>query len=184
MTVPRPGAQADAAHQEADALAASPPSGGLVVVGVDGSPASQAALRFALTEARLRGAKLHAVIAWHYPDTYGGPLILPDDYDLRGVAQHTLNAAINEATGDPQQASVQVHPVTAEGHPAAVLLNAAEGADLLVVGTRGHGGFTGLLLGSVSQQCVHHAPCPVVVVPPPGPEYRHGPDTTEQPAAQ
>jgi len=60
-----------------------------------------------------------------------------------------------------------------------VLLRAADGADLLVVGSRGHGGFTGLLLGSVSQQCVHHAPCPVVVVPTTQPEHHRGPETTD-----
>ncbi|MEO7125018.1 MAG: universal stress protein [Nakamurella sp.] len=137
---------------------------GRIVVGVDGSPGSLAALRFALAEARLRDAEVQALCAWHYLDTFGGPEVLPEGYDLRAEAERTVNDAV--AAVDPaERAGVLVTPSTPHGSPAQVLLDAAAGADLLVVGTRGHGGFTGLLLGSVSAQCVHHAPCPVVVIP-------------------
>ncbi len=136
-------------------------------MGVDGSPDALAALRFALAEARLRGAEVQAVSAWHYPDTFGGPVILAGDYDLEAIAHRALDEAIT-ATKD-QQTGLTVNLMTTQGRAASALLDAAAGADLLVVGSRGRGGFAGLLLGSVSQQCVHHAPCPVVVVPaPPG----------------
>ncbi len=138
------------------------PSPGRVVVGVDGSPNSRAALRFAITEARLRGAELQAVCAWRYPNNYGDPVMLPrEQVDPKAVARRTLDEAI-AAVDDEQYA---VTPVTAQGSPAPALLAAAVGADLLVIGSRGRGGFLGLLLGSVSHQCVSHSPCPTVVVP-------------------
>ncbi len=168
MSDPPAEAHGSAASQDA-ATAAQPHRKSLVVVGVDGSPGGLAALQFALTEARLRGAELRAVCAWDYPDTFGAPTNLPDDYDLESIAQDTLSQAIAEVTGTAEQAGVPVIPEVRRGQAASVLLGAAEGADLLVVGTRGHGGFTRLLLGSVSHQCVHHAPCPVAVIPPPAP---------------
>lgn len=145
------------------------------MVGVDGSPGALTALRFALTEARLRGAEVQAVCAWHYPDTYGAALVLSDDYDLEAAARRTLSEAVAAVTGTAGRADVAVTPVVARGAAAAVLLDASAGADLLIVGSRGHGGFTGLLLGSVGQQCVHHASCPVVVVPAPYQERSSGP---------
>lgn len=134
---------------------------GRIVVGIDGSSGSAAALQFALEEAAMRGARVEAILAWHWPvmAAEGG---LPADFDPAGWAQSALDETLSGvATGD-----TSVEGRIVEGHAAAVLVDAAADADLLVVGTRGHGGFTGLLLGSVSQHCVSHAPCPVVVVPP------------------
>jgi nucleotide-binding universal stress UspA family protein len=138
----------------------------MIVVGVDGSESAKAALRFALDEARLRGAAVRAVAAWHVPTTaYGGAFVPPADSlldELETAARRTLERALADA-GD--HADLEVASVVREGAPARVLLGEAGDADLLVVGSRGLGGFRGLMLGSVSQQCTHHAPCPVVVVP-------------------
>jgi len=128
-----------------------------VVVGVDGSPSSRVALRWAATQAALTSAELEAVIGWSYPMSYGFPVIA--DVDWASSAQKIVETEVTEVLGE--------EPVTVrvlEGHPARVLLDAADGADLLVVGSRGHGGFVGLLLGSVSEYVVTHATCPVVVV--------------------
>ena len=135
-----------------------------IVVGVDGSAPADAALAFAREEARLRQATLVAVTAWHEP--YVAPTVAPIGPDpglLADAARSTLADALRGAGLDA--AGDDVERVVERGGPAEVLLRAAEGADLLVVGSRGRGGFTGLLLGSVSQQVVHHARCPVVVVP-------------------
>jgi nucleotide-binding universal stress UspA family protein len=141
---------------------------GTIVVGVDGSSCSREALRFAVAEARLRKAALRVVTAWHVPAiAYSGgvaPVVDPKEFEqyAETVAEQAL-AALREQTE-----GVDVERVTGEGQAAHVLLEEARDADLLVVGSRGRGGFTGLLLGSVSQQVAHHAPCPVVVVHEPG----------------
>jgi nucleotide-binding universal stress UspA family protein len=138
-----------------------------VVVGVDGSRESRAALRFALEEARLRGARLRVVHAWLVPIALTGgapPHILPQVLEeLKVDGERLLAEAIAEAL-EGAEPPVEIEQRVVEGPAAAVLLRAAEDADLLVVGSRGRGGFTGLLLGSVSQQCAHHAPCPIVIV--------------------
>lgn len=139
-----------------------------VIVGVDGSEGSIKALQFAVAEARLRGTELLAVNAWHIPPGVYGSGWAPTPLDLdeyRKLAQKALEASLVDAgiTG----AGVAVTPVLREGQPADVLCVEAGIDDLLVVGSRGLGGFRGLLLGSVSQQVVHHAPCPVVIVPTP-----------------
>ncbi len=138
-----------------------------IVVGVDGSPSSRTALRWAVRQAELTGAVLEAVIVWQYPvnlGTYGwAPVSMQEQAtDLGEVAEKTLTEAINAAV-DPRS-DVIVRRRVVQGNPAQVLLDAAKNADLLVVGSRGHGGFTAALLGSVSQHCVHHARCPVVVI--------------------
>jgi nucleotide-binding universal stress UspA family protein len=150
---------------------------GAVVVGVDGSPGAGEALRWALAEARLRKVPLRAVNAWAHSYvgvTSGGygdlSFIGPFDStgantdDLGRAAKAVLETAISEAVGETTD--VEIERQVVEGQAAAVLIDAAGPGDLLVVGSRGHGGFAGLLLGSVSQQCVHHARCPVVVVRP------------------
>ncbi|HUZ26952.1 MAG TPA: universal stress protein [Streptosporangiaceae bacterium] len=138
---------------------------GRIVVGVDGSEPGDAALRWAVRQAELTGASVDAVIVWEYPAAlsgYGmGPIPMYDN-DFPVVAEKTVTEAISKAV-DPAS-HVQVRAQVVEGGAALALLNAAEGADLLVVGSRGHGGFAGALLGSVSQHCVHHARCPVVVI--------------------
>jgi len=141
-------------------------SGRRIVVGVDGSPSSQAALAWAVSQAELTGATVEAVIAWHYPVMVGGvpfaPIEAVQTADYREFAARTLNDAIEETVA--RDAPVKVSAAVREGNAAHALLDASDGADLLVVGSRGHGGFTEALLGSVSQACVHHAPCPVVIV--------------------
>ncbi|MFP5377028.1 MAG: universal stress protein [Acidimicrobiia bacterium] len=139
---------------------------GKIVVGVDGSDPSVEALRWALDEAAVHGASVEAIHAWQYPyvaDVTGMAAYPLDRREVEEAARTTLARAV-EAAGPPP-AGVAVEQVLAPGGAAGVLVDAARDADLLVVGTRGHGGFSGLLLGSVSQQCTHHAPCPVVVVP-------------------
>jgi nucleotide-binding universal stress UspA family protein len=135
----------------------------LVVVGVDGSENSRQALRWAVEEARLRHARVRVVHAWWlYP-------MLADDTEvppLTNDASGALQTFITETLGDEHD--VEVEAVAVQGQQAsAALVDAAKDAVLLVVGSRGAGGFSSLLLGSVSQQCAHHASCPVAIV-------RHG----------
>jgi nucleotide-binding universal stress UspA family protein len=131
-----------------------------IVVGVDGSPASVDALKWAVRQAALTGAVVEAVTAWQFPATYGGYPILAGT-DWRADAQAIQDIAVKEALGDEATALVRR---VAQGHPVRVLIDIAADADLLVVGSRGHGGFAGMLLGSVSEHVVAHAPCAVVVV--------------------
>lgn len=135
--------------------------GGRIVVGVDGSPSSVRALRWAIRQAGFTGSVVDAICAWQYPVSYGWAVtdLNPQIGELAGQA---LEKAIAEAC--PAGESVEIRSHVLEQSPAQALIAAAEGADLLVVGSRGHGGFTGMLLGSVSQHCVNHAPCPVLVV--------------------
>lgn len=141
-----------------------------IVVGVDGSPGSTAALEWAVGEAAAkRGASVHAVMAWEQPQSYAPSvwgLGMDPTLDLH---QELSSAAAAEAARVAAEVGGAQHVVVTseaiEGHPALALLHAAAEADLLVVGSRGHGGFVGALLGSVSQHLVCHAPCPVVVVP-------------------
>lgn len=136
---------------------------GLVVVGVDGSEASKDALRWAIRYARTTGATVRAVIAWHYPTSFGWaatPAI--SETDLESDARAALKETIDQVIVASEPVTVQTEVV--EGPAALMLLRAASEADLLVVGSRGHGAFAGMLLGSVGQHCVHHATCPVVVV--------------------
>lgn len=136
-----------------------------IVVGVDGSQNSRDALRWAVAEAALRDARVltvHAFVAQQTVTAYGGLYVMELDFEsLREAARELLEKAIEEVAPD---APMEIVQIVTEGAPAAVLVAAAKDASLLVVGSRGRGGFKGLLLGSVSQQVVHHAPCPVVVV--------------------
>ncbi len=137
-----------------------------IVVGVDGSENSIRALRFAIEEARIRGCAVKAVHAWHVPPLAyeAGWAPAPLDFGtFEEIGRSALARSLEEA--DAAGSGVEIVPVVREGQPAAVLIEEAEGADLLVVGSRGLGGFRGLLLGSVSQQCAHHASCPVAVLP-------------------
>ncbi|MGH8862969.1 MAG: universal stress protein [Jatrophihabitantaceae bacterium] len=178
-----------------------------IVVGVDGSDGSAAALSWALMEARLRHATLHAVLAWRYHPSWTGegtgsmfplaytlpgavPLVLGEygevhegttlapprdtaqstEADRAAMARRMLDEAISQAVerdGQRWQGAVEITRRVVEGHGAQVLLDEVRDSDLLVVGTRGHGGFVGALLGSVSHHVVSQARCPVVVVPRP-----------------
>jgi nucleotide-binding universal stress UspA family protein len=141
-------------------------TGPRIVAGVDGSPSSVSALRWAIRQAGLTGATVDAMIAWRYPVSAGGygwaPIGMGTAFDFKEDAEKVLAEAIGTAS-DPGS-GVTVRTLVVEGNSAQALLEASDGADLLVVGSRGHGGFTEALLGSVSQHCVHHAHCPVVVI--------------------
>jgi nucleotide-binding universal stress UspA family protein len=148
-------------HSVVSTLGTDPQSGsGRIVVGVDGSSSSEEALRWALGQAERTGQPVEAVISWDIPVNYGvGPIL---DLDWEGAATSTLKDTVAKAVDSPDADRVSQRVV--KGHPARVLLDAAADADLLVVGSRGRGGFTGMLLGSVSQHVVARSPCPVVVV--------------------
>jgi nucleotide-binding universal stress UspA family protein len=136
----------------------------LVVVGFDGSDCSREALTFAVQEARMRGARLRIVSAWTVPVTvYAGAGYVdlsPSQFE-QATELVSADAVTAVAELDP---TLDVEPTTPNEQAAAALIAAAEDADLLVVGSRGHGGFARLLLGSVSEQVAHHATCPVTIV--------------------
>ena len=136
--------------------------GGRIVVGVDGSVSSMAALRWAIRQAKQTGSSVDAVTAWRVPSGYGLAPTGDGAVDFEGDAKKILADALNEVSGS--ESDVIIRPLVVEGHPADVLVWTARGADLLVVGSRGHGEFTSALLGSVSHYCVHHASCPVLVI--------------------
>jgi nucleotide-binding universal stress UspA family protein len=134
---------------------------GRIVVGMDDSEGAHNALAWAAAETRVRGAHLEIVHAYSYPvmgDVVPAPEIEPE---LAEGARAELDAVLAEVDLTGVEYDIRVEP----GPPAMVLVETAKGADLLVVGSRGRGGFAGLLLGSVSQQVAHHAPCPIVIVP-------------------
>jgi len=134
-----------------------------IVVGVDGSEPSKQALRWAIEQARITGATVEAVGVWDYPSIYAwGSVAIVDAAELADACERTLTDTVTEIGGEDCPVHIDAHVIT--GHPAYALAQQAKGADLLVVGSRGHGGFVGALLGSVSQYCVHHATCPVVVI--------------------
>jgi nucleotide-binding universal stress UspA family protein len=142
---------------------------GVIVVGVDSSDGAKAALRFALAEAKLRQASVSAVHVWQF-GFYGAagtgafdPAFGVDLSDVRAAAEAELEATVDAVVSSGSE--VEVTRRVVEGTPGAVLVEQSRDAELLVVGSRGHGGFAGLLLGSVSQQCAQHAACPVVIIP-------------------
>ena len=130
-----------------------------VVVGCDGSQCSTIALHWAEDYAARTGGSLTLVTAWHWPTSYGVPLTY-DGFDPEEDARKVVEAA----AADVHLPRDRVRTVIAQGQPGDVLSGASDGAAALVVGTRGHGGIAGALLGSTSSYCVHHARCPVVVV--------------------
>jgi nucleotide-binding universal stress UspA family protein len=135
-----------------------------IVVGVDGSQASLRALRWALDEARRRGATLEVVHAWHVPNA-GAYLDFIGYLDVAAFEDDARRVVDQALTAENVAGLSWVEPIIVQDSAARALLDIAKGADLVVVGSRGRGGFTGLLLGSVSQQVAHHTPCPVVIVP-------------------
>ncbi|MBD0693190.1 universal stress protein [Streptomyces sp. CBMA123] len=132
-----------------------------IVVGIDGSEPSKAALRWAVDQAVLTGAAVHAVAAWEYPALYGwfAPMV---DEGFEQAAHRTLTAEVDGIVGPERP--VEIRESLVPGHAAEVLLEAAENADLLVLGSRGRGTFARTLLGSVSTRCAVHGVCPVVIV--------------------
>ena len=147
--------------------ASSRSEGPRVVVGVDGSPSSRAALRWAVHYAALNGGTVDAIMARQVPVTnmIGGfgqtPVEVNDEKVIADEAQRALDAIISEEVKADDRNLVRARVF--EGHPAEALVQASDGAELVAVGQRGLGGFTGMLLGSVSEHLVHHANSPVLI---------------------
>jgi len=143
---------------------------GTVVVGVDGSPESRAAVEFALREATRRQASLRVIAAAQLPEYWTiayGPADLPSPEeviaDTKRLARRTLDEVVN---AHPELAAVEFTVEAIAGSPGPVLVDASEGADLLVLGHRGHGAVRSALLGSVGLHCAVHATCPTTIVRP------------------
>ncbi|WP_426364745.1 universal stress protein [Streptomyces sp. E-08] len=138
-------------------------AGGRIVVGVDGSEPALKALAWAAAQAALTGDSLEAVISWEYPAVWASVLPgVPLQFDPEQLAGQILDQAL-DATLTPEAAAGTTRTVVG-GNAAQALVDAAEGAELLVVGDRGYSGFKAAVLGSVSSHVAQHAPCPVVVV--------------------
>jgi nucleotide-binding universal stress UspA family protein len=132
-----------------------------IVVGADGSESSLHALEWAVRQAELTGASVLVIAAWHIPASWGwGVPIAPSD-----MPQQDAEKGLEDALGPVRRnhPDLAIESRVVQGHPAPVLVDASRGADLLVVGSRGHGEFAGMLLGSVSEHCVSNAECPVLV---------------------
>lgn len=139
------------------------------MVGIDDSAGAARALAWALEEAAAHGWEVHAVLAWELPSTGAlGLDPMPVDVDaLAEGAAATLADVVAPFVAEADRLGVTLVAEAVQGQPRHVLLDLAGDADLLVVGSRGRGGFVGLLLGSVSAYCAKHAPGPVAVIPPP-----------------
>jgi len=139
-----------------------------IVVGIDNSAGSAEALRWALAYARQTGGSVEAVTAWQVPAmyayAYGWTPTGIDDAGIIRYAEKSLNETVAQVLS-AEDNTVAVTTRVIDGPAAQVLLAAGKGAELLVLGSRGHGAFAGMLLGSVSQHCVQHAACPTVVIP-------------------
>jgi nucleotide-binding universal stress UspA family protein len=137
---------------------------GPIIVGADGSAGAEAALGLAFEEAAVRGCTLMAVRGYHVPVPRFGRHVEPVDFDGTRLRAAEL-ASLRDSIGPWQEKypDVAVQPLVVRGDAASVLVAMSSAAQLVVVGTRGHGGFTGLLLGSVGQKLLHHAHCPVLI---------------------
>ena len=133
-----------------------------IVVGIDGSDSSIRALEWAANQAESTGSQLEVITTWEWPTTYGWAPPFSADYAPGTDARRTLDEAVEKVRST--HPDVDMRSTVIEGHPAPALIEASRGADLLVLGSRGHGEFVGMLLGSVSEHCVTHARCPVVVL--------------------
>jgi nucleotide-binding universal stress UspA family protein len=152
---------ADTAEDTAADTERKPAVTARIVVGVDGSPASLDALSWAATQAELTGSILELVMTWDWPSSLGWSVPIPDDFDPADDVRRALDAAADPVrTAHPD---IQIELRVVNGHPAPCLVETSKGADLLVVGSRGHGEFVGMLLGSVSEFCTTNAHCPVLV---------------------
>ena len=132
-----------------------------IIVGVDGSPSSNAALEWAAQEAEIRGSTLELIHAWNYPNLgYGGYVAVLEDFEK------DASALLDEVVAFVRKNYPKLQLVSSliQGPTAQTILDRAKEADMVVVGSRGRGGFSGLLLGSVGQQLVHHCPAPVVII--------------------
>lgn len=139
-----------------------PPGEGRIVVGVDGSVSSVRALEWAARQAELTGDVLEVITSWEWPANYGWTPPVPEDWDPQADMANLLDEILDRLR--QAHPNVTLRPRIVRGHPAPVLIEASRGAELLVVGCRGHGEFAGMLIGSISEHCVTHAHCPVLVV--------------------
>jgi len=137
------------------------PTSGRIVVGIDGSSPSLDALDWAARQADLTGSSLEVVMTWMWPSSYGWAVPVPTDFDPEEDVRRSLEAALERVRA--RHPDLRIDPRVVSGHPAPVLVEASKGADLLVVGSRGHGEFVGMLIGSVSEYCTTNAHCPVLV---------------------
>jgi nucleotide-binding universal stress UspA family protein len=135
----------------------------MIVVGVDGSPHGDAALRWALAEAEAHDGQVTAVFAWQMPFISN-----PAAFDRAELEQAAKSFIINQVSSVAPSPPVPLTPLVAEGDPAEALVKASEDADLLVVGTRGRSPFLGVFLGAVSLRCAAGARCPVTLIKLPG----------------
>ena len=122
-------------------MTTQPGTGHRIVVGVDGSPASVAAVEWAAHQAELTGADLEALMTWEWPESYGWSLPVPSEYDPAADSGRLLKEILEQVRKD--HPTITIEPTILEGHPAPLLVQASEGADMLVVGSRGHGEFAG-----------------------------------------
>ena len=148
-----------ARYEAAESVDKVPELVGRVVVGIDGSEPSLAALRQGIRIATALGAKVEAVTSWEFPAGYAEFLT---EYSPEGDARSILTSAAESVFGatNPDWFSGSI----VEGSPSHVLIEESRGAEMLIVGSRGHGGLAGVLLGSVSANCAQHADCPVLIV--------------------
>jgi len=137
------------------------PGKGRIVVGIDGSPSSLDALAWAARQADLTASTLEIVMTWEWPSSYGWAMPVPTDFDPEEDVRKALDVAVEGVRAE--HPSIAIDPRIVSGHPAPILVEASKGADLLVVGSRGHGEFVGMLIGSVSEYCATNAHCPVLV---------------------
>ena len=134
---------------------------GRIVVGIDGSPSSLDALAWAARQADLTGSRLEIVMTWELPSSYGWAVPVPTDFNPEEDVRKALESAVEQVR--TEHPDLTVDPRVVSGHPAPILVEASKGADLLVVGSRGHGEFVGMLIGSVSEYCATNGHCPVLV---------------------
>jgi nucleotide-binding universal stress UspA family protein len=139
----------------------APSPGARIVVGVDGSQQSKLALSWAVRISATTGASIDAVTAWQFPVNFGWSYV-PDTWDPITDATKCLTDIVDATFGAERPTGLRL--LVRQGLPAKVLLDESKGATMLIVGSRGHGGFSGLLLGSVSANCAEHAKCPVLVI--------------------
>ena len=132
-----------------------------IVVGIDGSAASIDALDWAGRQATVTHSTLELIMTWDWPTTYGWAMYFPEEYNpSEGMPEMLAKAAADLHAKYPH---IEITFRVERGHPAPLLVEASKGADLLVVGSRGHGEFVGMLIGSVSEYCGAKAYCPVLV---------------------
>ncbi len=142
-------------------MASEQTGAGRIVVGIDGSTASLVALEWAAHQAELTNSTLRIVGTWDWPSTFGWSVPIPDGFD----PEQNVVKALREAEADvhSKHPTIEISIRALQGHPAPVLVEQSKGAGLLVVGSRGHGEFVGMLIGSVSEFCATNAHCPVLV---------------------